>query len=161
MMRNKSLDVAFAKYDGHGDDSTVYSRLVDLAGLGDHRDEPRWQKLVMALPRAVEAASVFSETLPKVAMYKAMKENASVDERARARLRDRNFAGTPNIHKKGLATPLTNSIFMYSNVALQGLIADAELATKPGTRAGWWMHMALTNLLPRAAVVARFGRLLR
>jgi hypothetical protein len=57
--------------------------------------------------------------------------------------------GTPNTARKGQATFLTNRLFMYSNVLLQGLRADAELAVRPSTRSGFLTRMALVDLAPK------------
>jgi len=70
----------------------------------------------------------------------------------------RTYAGTPNFREGGLATPLSNATWMYSNVRGQGLSADLGLATNRTTAAGWWWRQFIGNILPTTLTrIARYG----
>lgn len=73
----------------------------------------------------------------------------------------RNYVGTPNFLEKGVHTRVMNDVFIFSNVILQGLRADAQLATRPSTRGAYWMTHGITTLVPSmvmgAAMYGLFG----
>lgn len=159
MMDAKVLDVPFASYD-FTEDSVRYDRLLQRYGLGTPPQARaalvRW---VQTLARGVETIGVWTETVPKVAAWNIL-ERAGMDE-APKRYAVRNYFGTPNYRKKGTATALTNGIAMYSNVIVQGLVADARIATRPKTAGAYWMRSILIDFLPkmvmRAAKWGAFG----
>ena len=69
-------------------------------------------------------------------------------ERKRVAYEVRNYTGTPNFRRKGKSTYLSNALFTYSNIFVQGWRGDYELATDPKTRGGWWMKTAILGILP-------------
>lgn len=90
------------------------------------------------------------ETLPKVAGYKAL-EHLTPEERA---YRVRNLIGTPNPKRTGSATPVTNALFLFSNVWIQGLRGMIEAALEPGRKGEYWRKMVYGTVLPKAIMAA-------
>jgi len=77
----------------------------------------------------------------------------------------RKYVGTPDYMQKGLATPITNSLWMYQKVRLNGFFADMDLATNPATAYGWWWRRMVRTLMPmtftKLAVYGAFGAYLQ
>lgn len=66
----------------------------------------------------------------------------------------RNWVGTPNRAEHGTWTSTTNDVFVFSNVIIQGMRADANLARKPATRGSYWLFTMLQNVIPAILVGA-------
>ncbi len=156
MLSAAALDVPFVEFD-FTSDSVAYERLMDQYGLGGDKGRSRLTSVLMAIPDAVEKLGVFMESLPKLAAWKLLGED-DVTGQERSYI-VRNNVGTPNIRRKGLATNLTNGVWMYSNVFIQGIRADMESATSPRTAAGFWLRTALVNVLPKLAAKAALAGL--
>jgi hypothetical protein len=152
MERDKALEVPYVHSAGEDQSVIPLDRLLEQYGMGEQKDPSKIMQVLSAPFRFFETAGTFSETLPKVAEYQRLgKQGVAGQKRADI---VRNQVGTPFTQERGLATPLTNSLFMYSNVAIQGLRADAQIAMKPKTAGGWWMRFAMTTLLPKMAMKA-------
>ncbi|GMU52858.1 MAG: hypothetical protein AMXMBFR33_20040 [Candidatus Xenobia bacterium] len=101
------------------------------------------------------------ESTSKLAAYRriARQGRVSVAERA-AHIRD--YVGMPNTTISGRLTPISNRLFMFSNVALQGWKADLRLLSKPSSALGAWTQMFYQTLWPTVAMSAGlaglFGR---
>lgn len=111
------------------------------------------------LSRAYDAFVVganFTETWSKMAGYRTLQDMGfSGQELAHI---VRNDVGTPNIYQKGLATSLTNSMFMYQKVAVNGWRRDLRLATDKETAPGRWLAWMLTSGMGRLAMIgAAYG----
>lgn len=91
----------------------------------------------------------------KIAGYQILKNRGIADDKAI--FWTRNYIGTPNYREKGLFTPVTNTVFVFSNIATQGIRTDMELATNPQTRAGWWLYMVAQSVLPAVALAMGMG----
>lgn len=154
MERAKAIDIALASHK-FADDSTVMERLLQSHGIMTDEQKKESGKLRNALGAVfnfVERVGITTETISKVAAWNLMEENG-IDERERSYI-VRNLVGTPNYHIKGRNTHVTNSLFIYSNVILQGIRADASVATDPKTAAGYWLRSMLTNYLPKTVMIA-------
>jgi hypothetical protein len=150
MMDQKVLDIPFVSYEWTQQD-LKHDRLMKKYGLGQSKkSRSRFVNMLGAIFHGVESVSVFSETLPKVATYNMLGARG-VEGRYRNYV-VRNYVGTPNYKTKGLATELTNGLMMYSNVVVQGLRADAHVATQPSTAAGYWVRASLMDFLPKIAM---------
>jgi hypothetical protein len=135
-------------------------------GIGQHHYRPDWQnipgvKQAMAVLDAIEFMGNVIETVPKIAGWENM-QTTSLPERERA-MRSRDYVGTPNPKRRGEWYGLTNNLFLFSNMGLQGMRRDAYLAVKdPTTRAGWWWKTIAIGVLPKVAMAAAvwgwFGR---
>lgn len=163
MMATKALDVPFVDVDGLIDEGKVDRLLSQYNLRKDAAAHEQQRGLVAKALRkvldVVEAAGVVSETMTKVAGYELLKERGvAAQERA---FQTRKYVGTPDYKQRGLATPLTNSLWMYSKVRWNGLQAELDIATNPRTAAGYWWRTVMTTLLPRtlmtAALLGLFG----
>lgn len=156
MEENKALAPALAAFDWH-DDSTAYERMLSrygVMGLDENgkAEAGRLKRGLSSLLGFVERVGVATETVSKVAAWNIAAANG-IDPRRRAYY-VRNYAGTPNYKAKGTATTVTNSLFMYSNVILQGWRADARVATDPKTAGGYWLRSMLIDFMPKMAMIA-------
>lgn len=61
----------------------------------------------------------------------------------------RNYVGTPNWRRRGTISHITNTLFPFSNIMVQGMRSDLEVATRPATRTGFMFDMVLTQVLPK------------
>lgn len=61
----------------------------------------------------------------------------------------RNYVGTPNWRRKGTITKISNTIFPFSNIMIQGYRSDLEIATVPTTRTGFMLDLTLTQIMPK------------
>jgi len=83
--------------------------------------------------------------MSKIAGEKVLMGRIS-DSKARAHI-IRNKVGTPNIYRKGTVTSLTNTLFMYSKVAIAGYRADFDSAFSKKSAGGWWEgHMRFIGI---------------
>ena len=91
---------------------------------------------------------IFVETMGKVAGYKMLEEHTQIGAKERAFL-VRNYVSTPSFTKRGVLSPLANSVMMYFRMHYAGLSLDARLATEPQTRSGWWFRRTVATVLPK------------
>lgn len=142
-----------------GDDTEQYDRILMESGVWE---KPQSRLAIIRtlenIADGVERFGVFTETLSKVAMSR-MAKKSGLTSREQAYV-IRNYAGTPNTRRRGLSVELHNSIWMYANVVIQGYRADAEVAVNPNTLAGRWVRAALTQYLPKAAMIAAASALM-
>lgn len=151
MLKAKALDVPWQDYEFH-EEHDSFARMLDRYGLGDKpvkkggviRAAVKW---LQNTQHAVEGMGSFVVSVPKIAGWQMLAARG-IPEHERA-YRVRNFMGHPDRKRKGLATVLTNPVFMYSNILIQFLRADAEAATEPTTRAGFWLRWGLSGALPK------------
>lgn len=86
------------------------------------------------------------EALPKIVGWKALDQ---MPEEERAYF-VRNLIGTPNPKRSGTATPITNSIFLFSNIFKEGYRGMIETGfTNPKTRKNYWAKTLMTTMLPK------------
>lgn len=114
---------------------------------------------ISAIADAIRYSGDVIETLSKVAGYKAL-ENMSTEERAHF---VSNFAGTPGYKRKGAATPVTNAIWMFSNIWKEGLRNLIDIGfTNEKTRGSFWTKTIVSTILAKVlmALVAAgyFGK---
>ena len=98
-------------------------------------------KAAMGLLRRVEFIGQFFEALPKVAGYKVLAKDLGWKPEAAA-LYVRNNFGVPNFTKRGKLAWVTNSMFPFFTVALNGWESAGKQAAGKvaGNTAGhWWM----------------------
>ena len=131
------------------EDSTIYERTLAKGGLLEPKRGPI-ARVLMYIPDAVEKIGHFAASVPKIAMWD-LATRAGKTGRERAYI-VRNYGGIPNTARRGLITRLTNGLFLYSKVALEGWRADAEVAFNPKTAQGYWMRAFLIDFLPKLAM---------
>lgn len=96
------------------------------------------------------------ETLPKVVGWKALDY---MNEQERAYM-VRNLIGTPNPKRTGTGVPVSNAIFLFSNVYKEGLRGMYEAAiSNPTTRGQYWKKMSATVGLKMVMAYAAAGAL--
>jgi len=61
----------------------------------------------------------------------------------------RRYVGTPDYMQKGKFTPLTNELVVFSNVGIQAITADMDLATRPNTASGYWVSTMFKIVFPK------------
>lgn len=76
-------------------------------------------------------------------------ENGEGEYAHRLAYNTRNYVGTPNWRRRGTISHITNTIFPFSNIMVQGMRSDLEIATRPETRTGFMFDMVLTQVLPK------------
>lgn len=152
MLANKALDVPFTRYDPGADELVGYEKLLASVGLGDEPGRSKLMEVVGSILKPAEVFSSWTEALPKASAYKILTDKGITGQKRSYIVR--NYVGTPNTRRRGLATNLVNGIFMYSNVALQGIRADAELALHPKSAGGFWLRSMFLDVLPKLAMKA-------
>lgn len=159
MLKDKALAVPWQQWDFQ-EEHDSHQRLLDRYGLGT----PAWYEknpatqFAMKILHAVEGAGNMLVSTPKIAGWHVLTARGmSGLERS---YRVRNFFGHPDRKRRGLGTNLSNGVSMYSNILIQFLRADAEAATDPKTRSGWWVRTVLTSILPKLLMRAAAAGLL-
>jgi hypothetical protein len=103
------------------------------------------------------------ETASKVAGWQIVRKRGIGEQQAAQYVRK--YVGTPDYMQRGLATPLTNSVWMYSKVRWNGLQADLGLAFARGSALSWWWNRAVWTLMPttftKLAIYGYFGAYLQ
>ena len=148
-------------------------------GILDKASKYKILKPVIATLEAIRFIGNTFETISKVAGYKVLKADslatldkaiaAEKDQGTKARYQSerakllkgegefahelayntRNYIGTPNWRRRGTITNITNTIFPFSNIMIQGLRSDLEIATRPNTRTGFMFDMTMTQVMPK------------
>lgn len=102
---------------------------------------------IRGLLDGLEASGMTLDALTKVAAYARLRRSGLIPKAAAHWVR--NYAGLPNINKRGLVTRQLRALIPFWNVFVQGWRADARLMTNPTTRSGWWFKYMTTNGLAR------------
>lgn len=133
------------------EDAEIEAILQRYSILEGKPTAPRVLLPIIRIMDAIQTMGDIIETIPKVAGWMEM-QDLPAEERA---YRVRNLVGTPNYKRRGRATPITNNLFLFSNIWKEGLRSDYEAAfTDPTTRAGWWWKTAKVGLLPKLLMAA-------
>ena len=131
-------------------------RTLQKIGLGKPKDtSPAWKKPFIKLWDTLEIFGNFIETLPKVAGYQQLK--GAMPERELVHF-VRTRLGSPNFRETGAATPVTNSMFLFSNAIKEGIKTDYGAATAPKTKSGYWFKTFLVDVMPKLLMImAAYG----
>jgi hypothetical protein len=97
---------------------------------------------VRKIGEALEFFGSLQETLPKMAVYRMLRERGLVPAAVAAHVR--NFTGTPNIFKKGRAANVVRAVVPFYNVFLQGWRSDLQ-RMNPRSASGWLFKWAATD----------------
>lgn len=148
MEREGALNPTFnSLVSGQTDEDREIEAILEKYGI--LKGKPSAPRILLPIIRMMDAIQMMGdviETLPKVAGFMEM-EPLPKEERA---YNVRNLVGTPNFKRRGRATPITNNLFLFSNIWKEGLRSDYEAAfNDPKTRAGWWWKTAKIGLLPK------------
>jgi hypothetical protein len=107
----------------------------------------------------IEFYGMVLDSLPKYAGYRILTRDMGWAPRSAAAW-VRNYAGLPNVYRKGLHVNLVRGFIPFLNVWAQGTRADLELMTGAKTRSGWWFRWAATDGLWAALTGAAAAGLL-
>ena len=105
----------------------------------------------------IENLGNFIETLPKVAGVYALDGKMPPAE---MRSYVRRKIGSPDFLSGGRNKNVMNEVFLFSNAIIQGIRADAEVATDPTTRSGYWYKTAKVNIVPKLLMFMALAGLL-
>ena len=112
------------------------------------KDKPVIKQITEVLDHIRYVGDVI-ESIPKIVGWKAL-EDMPQQERAYF---VRNLIGTPNPKRKGSFTPITNPVFMFSNIFKEGYREFYETAfTNPKTRDAYRWKTLWTTLIPKTTM---------
>lgn len=133
-------------------ETTQIERVLQKHGILEVKNRKR---VVVAVEKALDTLTIFGdfiERLPKIAGYIELKGKMPEEELAQF---IRTSIGSPDFRTGGRVTPITNSIFMFSNAIKEGMKTDAAIAfRKNPSRAGFWWKTLLSNFLPKFIMAA-------
>jgi hypothetical protein len=122
-------------------------------------DVEETNKLKIAYNKVMDTVSFMGEvieSLPKIAAYERTLNRTDLSEQEKAEY-IRTQAGSPDFRMGGLATPITNNIFMFSNAQIQANVADFRMVTdknyKP-YRAAYFFKFILGAIIPTLIAIA-------
>lgn len=130
-------------------DQKQIERVLERTGIlkPQHQQRSKAIRPVISALELIEALGNTIETLPKVAGYMELKDRLPEKEMAEF---IRNNVGSPAFRLGGSATPITNSIFLFSNAIKEGIKSDINIAfTKNRSRSGFWFKTFLSDILPK------------
>lgn len=124
------------------------------------------KKLIQPISKILEGVELVGSTLEttsKLAGYQIVRKRV---EGAKQRgFIVRNYVGTPNFIDGGTQKQFDNNVFVFSNVMLQALRTDIELASHPQTKSGYWFRTMQVDILPKMLMLAGaaglFGELVK
>ena len=153
MLESKALGTLFLDFDAKAQDNILEDIIKKYGGEKDiHWLERKGFGALKQLLDAVKFGGSVIETLPKVAGYDLL-VNKFKEDPIVAAYNTRNYIGTPNFMKKGLGTPISNEILLYSNIKKEAYKTDLGLATGKKTRSGYWWSALKLNILPKLLMV--------
>lgn len=143
-------------YKNFDPEDAQIERTLQKIGLGETKNNKKGlAKAVTNFFNGIQTVGDFIERLPKVAGYMQLKDQMSEKELAhfvRTRL------GSPNFREGGTLTPVTNSMFLFSNAIKEGIKTDYGAATDPKTKSGYWWKTFMANVLPKLLMaMAAYG----
>ncbi len=143
-------------YKNFDPEDAQIERTLQKIGLGETKNNKKGlAKAVTNFFNGIQTVGDFIERLPKVAGYMQLKDQMSEKQLAhfvRTRL------GSPNFREGGTLTPVTNSMFLFSNAIKEGVKTDFGAATDPKTKSGYWWKTFMANVLPKLLMaMAAYG----
>jgi hypothetical protein len=159
-VRANSLEKAMASYGEHlagVTDRTLGEKMKHWIGLGFLFDKAGIsEKTGGNLIETLMALGDVSDMVTKLTGYKMLKQ-AGLKGPALA-MRVRNHVGTPDYLASGTAQPLTNNVFMYSNIAKNGLMsAWTQAKQNPGNFALYQLAQSVPTIMLAGALYGLFG----
>lgn len=148
MEKNAALSISFDYLlnEGRGKEDTEIERVYSkYLGAGE-KSKGFWIKRQMVgMLNGIARIGSFFDALPKVAGWQKF-ENLPPAERTHV---INNYIATPNRYRRGGAYFLYNSVWIFSNMNIQGLRRSLEIARDPKTRAGFWWRTIQLGVLPK------------
>lgn len=138
------------------EDSEIQRVMQSIGILNKETKRNRLLLPAIKLMEGVELLGNLIESLPKIAGYKELKGKMEPEELANF---IRTKVGSPDFLTGGTLTPITNSIFLFSNAAKEGIKSDAQVASgrsEGGRRsqAGFWWKTIVATILPKVIMAA-------
>lgn len=169
MVKNKALTESWANYDPNANNDSILApilRKYKLMGKTDINVKPLRKIFNLTMGKVLDAikfsGGIF-ETTTKVAGYKIASRR--VKDGRELGFITRNYVGTPNYMEGGKYKETDNSLFVFSNIMIQSLRADIELATDPQTRSGYWWRTFMVDIVPKILMLMGlagvFGKLVK
>lgn len=168
MIKNKAYTTAFAAFDPQANQEESMQLLMRKYRFmgSDVKQTGLKKKILVPLRKildGIEFAASTLETTTKVAGYQIARKRTS-DPRMAAHI-TRNYVGTPNFIDGGTQKHVDNNVFVFSNVMIQGVRTDLEIATNPQTRSGYFYRTFMVDILPKlmmaGAAAGLFGEALK
>ena len=162
MEANLGLGTPFDQLARSNRDDFMADLLKRMRVLPDHQMQGWYQseifKPIRKLLDGLEWGGMTLDATAKVAAYRKLRAMGYSPKAAAFHVR--NYAGLPNINKKGLLVKQVRALVPFWNVFMQGWRADLNQMSNPTTRGGWWMRYMASNGLMRALLaVAATGAL--
>ena len=143
-------------------DNEVVRMFVDYGLSAQSNNQWRITKTLKPINDWIENTAATSDVWGKVATDKWLFERPMMTQSRRTNL-IRNQVGTPNWKNKGTYNEITNSLYLFSNVGVQGLRSAATAYKENPGRFMWKMFMLniVPKLLMKAAAVGLAGHYLQ
>lgn len=148
MMANFAIGTPFDSFNQLHRDDQFADLLRRYHFLADEPTKSIWDSTVLkpvrAFGRWMEFYGMVLEGLPKMAAYKILTRDMGMAPKEAAG-HIRNFAGTPNVFRKGKQVNAIRGVVPFFNVFLQGWRSDLQRMTSPKTAGGWWFKWAMND----------------
>ena len=146
-----AISTPWVSYDPTaGEDKALYTlyQKYRVFGLdGDPKADKRiTQKMLWPIEmvlKALERTGGTFESTTKLAGFKYLSKRMA--DQGKVGFYTRNYVGTPNYLEGGAMKEIDNSIWVFSNVILQGYRSDAELIRNPQSRGAWFFESFLQS----------------
>lgn len=153
----------YDRYDPNPEDQQI-DRILQRTGFLEKTKKRKIMTPIYKVLDAIRDVGDFVEALPKVAAYNELKGKNKMSQEEMADF-IRTKVGSPNFRVGGHLTPITNSVFLFSNAIKEGMKSDFQVASGKAGRqsaAGFWWKTILSTLLPAlitfAAGIGMFGK---
>jgi hypothetical protein len=147
MMSERALNIPFVKAESDlSETNWVRGQMKKMSLRPGQQKVSKHQSIRAAkkLLDAIEYAGTYQEGLTKIAAYRILSERGvPTHERAYT---IRKLVGTPDTGQRGLLNPITNTLWMYSKVRLNGMAADTGLAFNKETAGSYWARAMGTTV---------------
>ena len=153
MMKEKSIPAKRTWESKDSDFDNEIERMLVNYGLSaeSNKGSGKLVQIGKNVWRWMDNTAAASDIWGKVAADKWMNENSTYTQAQRVTA-VRNMVGTPNFKNKGTLNPITNSLFMFSNVGVQGLRSGYQAYKANSGRYLWKMFNM--NILPKLVLWA-------
>jgi len=159
----KAISTPWVSYDPTaGEDKALYSLYRKYNFLVGADPVTRSQKIrdkfiapIKWLLGMIELAGATFESTTKLAGYRNLARQ--FENKGQIGFYNRTYLGTPNYLEGGTMKEIDNSLFVFSNIMLQGLRADAELIKNPKSRGAYFFEMFLQSGMWKVLMVAAAG----
>lgn len=162
MLDEKSLGTPFVELIENADATnfsgkTPFERLLAAHGLvnGPPASGNMATRFVRGLHDVMAAVGTMQETAGKVSADRLLEARGVTGPEKSFLIRE--YAGTPNLNRRGLGTSVTNSLFMYSKIWAAGWLAESRLAADPRTRSAYFARHIQSVIVPKTII--RFAKL--